>query len=93
MTRPELLDWLRLKLAAAEAALSARLQAATAWKSGTDASWEQAAKISGAYLRGKVITKSADRMKESAAQSRIAEKCRIDVDAFKATIAALEAAP
>lgn len=87
---PELIPWLRSKLSEAEKAVRAREQARESWSSGTNKEWEASAKLH-PDTANKPPIKRAERMAISAAQGRIAEKCRRDVVMFKATIATLRA--
>lgn len=92
MTTPKtdtpLTEWLAKKLAEAKKALSAREQMEKTWRSGTDASWDAAAKAHPSTADKPPMTK-ADRLKAAEGQKRIAAKCRIDVEMFT-NLAALE---
>ncbi len=80
--------WLREQLSAAEKSLRAREQMEQSWKTGTNAEWDAAAKMH-PDTANEPRMKKADRMKESAAQGRIAVRCRQDVEMFKLLLASL----
>ncbi len=77
-------QWLADKLKLAEEALRAREQAVEVWKSGTNESWAAAARMHPSTA-GKPMSK-AERMTAAARASRIAIKCRHDVEMIKAII-------
>lgn len=85
MTRPELVAWLQVKLSEAEKALRAREQMEQSWRTDTNAEWEAAAKLHPDIAKEPPKTK-AERLEISAAQGRIAEKCRHDVAMLKALL-------
>jgi hypothetical protein len=85
----ELLDWLRVKLSDAEAALKAREEMARTWRHGSDEAWEAAAAMH-PKTAGKALKRAA-RLTEAKKHARIATWCRRDVAMFRATLAALEA--
>lgn len=82
----EVAAWLRSKLAEAEKALLAREQMEQSWRKGTNAEWEAAAKMHPTTANEPRMTK-ADRLRESAAQGRMAAKCLRDVEMFRAVLA------
>ncbi len=94
MKNPPLLLWLNNKLADAEQSLRARESLAESFERTADPKfWDDLSKMPGV-----IVTKTyrgrkgptAEQNKESAAsQRRIAEKCRHEVEMFKATIEAL----
>jgi hypothetical protein len=96
-TASDLLAFMRGKLVAAENALRCREQMANA-KPLTAEEWEELAKMPGVLVtKGRKLSKAACKKLEAkqegdaAMQSRIAIKCRNEVDMIKAVIAALEA--
>jgi hypothetical protein len=88
ITRPELIQWLIVQLAAAERTLKAREDMARTWKMGSDAAWAAAAAIHPSTA-GKAQLKKADRLLEADRHARIAVGMRRDVDMYRATLAAL----
>jgi hypothetical protein len=85
----ELSTWLRSKLSEAETALRAREQMEKSWRSGTDESWEAAAKMHPSTADKPPMTR-AQRLKESEAQGRIALKCRKDVEMLRAVLSIID---
>lgn len=88
---PDLLAWLRGKLADAEQALQCREDMATA-KPLSAEEWEELSKIPGVRVtKGRKMSKAAIKeMHEMPRRhKRIAEKCRHEVEMFRATIEAL----
>jgi len=75
----DLLGFLREKLAAAESSLRAREQAEECWSGGTSKSWREV----GCKLSKK------ERLNRAAAEKRIGEKCRNEVEMLRQVIAAL----
>lgn len=76
MSSEDVMHWLNEQLAKAEQSVKAREQSHQSWAGGTTESWREV---------GCRMTK-AQRLKESAAQGRIAVKCRRDVEMLKAVI-------
>lgn len=76
----DLLGFLRGKLAFAEQALRSRVDAQKCWREGTNESWQKV---------GCKMTKE-QRLRVSETEGRIAEKCRREVEMFRAVIAALD---
>ncbi len=87
----EILDWLRGKLADAEQAL--RIWEAMANPPTiSDEEWERIKAMHGTCVtKGRKLSKAArkDLAEEPLRHKRIAEKCRCEVEMFRATIAAL----
>ncbi len=87
----EILDWLRGKLADAEQAL--RIWEAMANPPTiSDEEWERIKAMHGTRVtKGRKLSKAArkDLAEEPLRHKRIAEKCRCEVEMFRATIAAL----
>lgn len=78
----ELSEWIAGKIAEAEQAVRARKQAEADWKIGDDRHWELAAMMH-PTTSGKPPIKKEERLKISAAQGRIAEKCQRDLEMLK----------
>lgn len=74
-----LLEWLQGKIADAEKAVKAREQLEETWRIGDDKSWAEAAALH-PDTKDEPPMKKADRLKESAAQGRIAARCRHDLE-------------
>lgn len=83
-----LVAWLRGKLADAQRALTAREQAMKCWASGTDAEWDESAKLHPSTANAPLITK-AERLQNAKREEHIAAKCRDEVNNFKAVLSAL----
>lgn len=88
----ELMRWIDTKIAEAEKAVKAREQLEEGLKTGSDAQWALAAKLH-PITRGLPPMSKADRLKESATQGRIAEKCRRELAMFREVLKALIAQP
>lgn len=87
----DLLGWLRGKLADAEQSLRCREQMANPPTISAE-EWERIKATPGVRVtKGRKLSKAEikDMAEEPLRQKRIAEKCRQDVEMFKATIAAL----
>lgn len=74
-----LFGWLREKLSSAEKSLAAREQAAECWRGGTAQQWRDV---------GNTMTKK-QRLALAEKEERIAARCRLDVQNYRAVIAAL----
>lgn len=84
----ELRDWLLVKIDEAQTAVACRAQAERTYLSGDDASWAAAAEIHPS-TRGKPM-KKAERMLAARIESRIAAKCRRELEMFKAVLKIVE---
>jgi phytoene/squalene synthetase len=80
--------WLADQLAKAESSLRAREQGARVWSSGTDKEWAESSKLHPDTANLPPI-KQAQRIVHAEREKRMAEKCRVDVENFRA-LAALE---
>lgn len=86
--KTEMLQWLQAKISESEKSVKAREQMEEGYKTGSDAQWAMAAKLHPS-TRGLPPMSKTDRLKESATQGRIAEKCRREVEMFKAVFEAI----
>lgn len=88
--QPDLLGWLRGKVAAAEKSLKIREDMAATYREGTNAEWVAAAAMYPA-THGKAPTK-AERLKQAHGHDQIAAKLRHELAMFRAVRAALSPA-
>jgi hypothetical protein len=81
----EILEWLNDQLLKAKSELRARVDAEKVWRTGSDKSWRSVAQLTGSGF-----VKKSERHFNAERESRIAEKCRRDVDMLEAIIERLK---
>lgn len=79
-----LLEWLRRKLADAEKSLRYREESEQIWRDKHEESWKAAAR-----MKGDEVIPKKERLKLAKSENRIAKKCRVEVENYRAVIAIL----